>query len=189
MFEHLISPDFDTPEALPPSELASAAVRTMNWLDQPIEDPSPNAKSLARSAFAGLTDPSASPAITTKSILALRAPAAVRHLVDMLSAYDWDFVQQAAEIRGYIVKELLEASQNPDNKVKLKALGMLGTVTEVGAFTQRSEVAHKQEPAGDVEDRIRARLKAMLPPQQPTDDVEVKEIAVIRHEPPPPAAK
>lgn len=183
MFEQLVDPHFDTPEALPPDELASAAVRTMNWLDQPIEEASPSAKSLARSAFVGLTDPAAMPEATTKSILALRAPQAVRHLVDMLSAYDWQFVTQAAEIRGFIVAELLEECQNPDKRIKLKALSLLGDITEVGAFTQRSEVTHKVEPAGDVEERIRARLQAMLPPQQPIDDIEVKGIAVVRHEP------
>ena len=70
----------------------------------------------------------------------IETPAAVRHLVGMLTAYDWEFVQQAKELRGYTVAKLLEECENPNANVRLKALGLLGKVTEVGLFTEKIEV-------------------------------------------------
>lgn len=181
MFEALIDPKFDTPESLPPDELASAAIRTLGWLDNPLDnDPSPSAKTLARSAFASLTDPTTPPEITTKNILSLRAPQAVQHLVAMLGQYDHDFITQAKEIRAYCTNVLLEETKHSDSRIRLRATELLGKVAGVDLYMERSEVIHKVEPTGEIEDRIRARLKAMLPPQQAVDDVEVREIAVIK---------
>ena len=182
MFEHLTDPKFDTPESLPPDELASAAIRTLGWLDDPLDaDLSPNAKTLARNAFASLTDPSTPPEVTTRNILSLRAPQAVQHLVAMLGQYDHDFITQAKEIRAYCTNVLLAETNSGDARIRLRATELLGKVAGVDLYMERSEVIHKVEPAGEIEDRIRARLKAMLPPLQPVEDVEVREIAVIKH--------
>lgn len=89
---------------------------------------------------------------------AIETPAAVRQLVGMLTAYDWEFVQQAKELRGYIVAKLVEETQNPNASIRLKALGALGKVTEVGLFTEKIEV--KQAPASDAE--LDARIKDKL---------------------------
>lgn len=186
ILDHLVDPQFDTPDALPPGELFNAQVRTLNWLDEPLPPPDPNAKSLARSAFATLVDPNADTKVSTKNLLALRAPEAVQHLVQMLDAYSWEFVQEAAKIRGYICAQLLEESKAPDARVRLRSLELLGKLSEIGAFTERIEVTHKTEGADEIEERLRARLKSLLPPQQPIQDVEVQEIAVVKHTTPQP---
>jgi hypothetical protein len=46
----------------------------------------------------------------------------------MLTAYDWRFVQQAKELRGYAVAKLVEETANPNANIRLKALGLLGEV-------------------------------------------------------------
>ena len=94
----------------------------------------------------------------------------------MLSAYDWEFVNQAKEIRGYIVKSLLDETQSPDPKIRLKALQMLGNVTEVGAFTERIEITKKDASAEELTDRIRAKLAALLPKVIEVQDVSPKEV-------------
>ena len=182
ILEHLVEPIFDTSETLAPGEILSAQVRTLNWLETPVLAPDANDKSLARNAFASLVSPDENPERAKKNILALRAPEAVQHLVTMLDAYSWEFVQEAHKIRGYICAQLLEESKSPDARIRLRSVELLGKLTEVGAFTERSEVTIKHEDSGEIEERIRARLAAMLPPQQAPDDVEVKDIAVVRHE-------
>ena len=117
----------------------------------------------ARTAFENLTDPRVSEAEKKRSVAALRVPAAVRHLAGMLSEYDWAYVEQAKELRGYVVAGLLEKSKHPDAKVALRALQLLGTLTEVGSFTERIEVTKKDASADELEARIRAKLKTLLP--------------------------
>jgi hypothetical protein len=136
----------------------------------------------ARNAFAKITNPSLPDADKKKTLIALRTPQAVRHLAGMLSEYDWAFVEQAKEIRGYVVAKILEETTNGNASIRLQALKLLGTVTEVGSFTERTEVVHKNEDASAVEERLRARLRSLLPPVQEVQDTEIKEIAVVRHE-------
>jgi hypothetical protein len=183
ILHHLVDPDFDTPDALPPGEILSAQMRTLDWLDTPLAGAAPNDKSLARAAFASLVSPDEDPNRAKKNLLALRAPEAVQHLVTMLDAYSWEFVQEAHKIRGYVVAQLLELSSAGDARIKLRAIELLGKLTEVSSFTERIEVTHKTEGAEEIEERLRARLKSLLPPQQAVQDVEVQEIAVVKHEP------
>ena len=97
------------------------------------------------------------------SVLTLRVPEAVKHLAGMLTQYDWDYVEQAKELRGYVVAKVLEESKHPDAKIRLRALKMLGDITEVGVFTERIEITKKDVSANELEERIRAKLSSLLP--------------------------
>lgn len=183
MFDHLMDPKFDKLDEMPAMDIVGAQVRTMDWLDElelaDAKTATSGAQSLARDAFASLTATGVPPEDQRSSVLALRAPEAVRHLVGMLSAYDWQFVEQAAELRGYAVAKILEETKHPDAKIRLRALEMLGKVTEVALFTDRVEITRKDETSEVIEERVRARLKSLLPPQQTIEDAEIKAIAVV----------
>jgi hypothetical protein len=117
----------------------------------------------ARAAFATVTNPATSEAQANAALLKLRVPAAVQHLAGMLSQYDWAYVEQAKELRGYVVAKLLEETTHPDPRIRLRALELTGKLTEVGSFTERSEVIHKNASAGELEERIKERLARLLP--------------------------
>lgn len=183
LFEHLIDPDFDAladlPTGVAPAALLNAKVSTLDWLDEPLSEADQKSKTLAREAFGSVTDPNTPAEIQTSHIMQLRAPAAVQHLVGMLSAYDWDFVEQAKEIRGYVVAKLLEETKGPKDSTRLRALELLGKVTEVGSFTERIEITRKTEDTSVIEERIRARLQALLPPPMEVQDAEIKDVAIV----------
>ena len=82
----------------------------------------------------------------------------------MLTAYDWEFVNQAKELRGYTVSKILEETKHPDARIRLKALQMLGNVTEVALFTERVEVIKKDASEEEIEKRLRDRLAKFLTP-------------------------
>jgi len=173
MLEHLISDDLDpvisgvpptgfTPlEKASPENLIDAQAETAQWLeglgltDDKVKDQA--ATTTARAAFAAITM-GTTPANIQNALTSMKTPAAVQRLVGMLTAYDWEFVQQAKELRGYTVAKLLEETENPNANIRLKALGLLGKVTEVGLFTEKIEV--KQAPASDAE--LDARIKEKL---------------------------
>lgn len=127
-----------------------------------------------RSAFAAVTDVTIADVDKKKSLLALKVPDEVRHLAGMLTKYDWDYVEQAKQIRGFIVAQLLEESQNPDARIRLRALKLLGDVTEVGAFTTRVEVTKTDANLDELQERLRAKLAALLPRTVEVQTVEVK---------------
>lgn len=122
--------------------------------------------SAARDAFSKITLAHAAPNEITDALLSVKTPEAVRHLTGMLSAYDWEFVEQAKNIRGYAVAKILEETKNPDPKIRMRALDMLGKVTEVALFTERVAIRKEEPSDAELDDRIRARLekyRALLP--------------------------
>jgi len=123
----------------------------------------------ARKSFTNLV--SAAPAEITHTALAeVRTPKAVQHLVGMLTAYDWEFVEQAKSLRGYCVAKLLEEAENPSANIRLKALGLLGKVTEVGLFTDKIEVKQAEMSDAEIEQRIKDKLNKFM---QVVDVVDV----------------
>jgi hypothetical protein len=175
MLDHLL--DFD-PEVLPksqapspaekvmPVELLNGKINTNDWLkEMGIPDAetavSELEKQQARETFSALT--TASPIKEQHDLVSkIETPAAVRHLVGMLTAYDWEFVHQAKELRGYAVAKLVEETQSPNANIRLKALGLLGKVTEVGLFTDKIEVKKEEMSDTELEQRIKEKLNRFM---------------------------
>jgi hypothetical protein len=93
----------------------------------------------------------------------------------MLTAYDWEFVEQAKELRGYAVAQILEETKNPDSRIRLKALDMLGRVTEVALFTDRIEIKKTEMSDTELDQRIRDKLNKFM------GTVDVVEADIIDH--------
>jgi hypothetical protein len=94
----------------------------------------------------------------------------------MLTAYDWKFVEQATELRGYAVSQLLEETKHPDAKIRLKALELLGKVTEVALFTERVEVKKTDMTDAELDKRIKEKLERLAKIVDVTDVTDVTDI-------------
>jgi hypothetical protein len=187
MLEHLL--DFEPPiesadHVVPVSrvsapDLVAAQQGTLDWLTAvgaPTEDSADAqlAASLAQQAFTAVTTSTPTPD-QHAALLQLKTPPAVRHLVGMLTAYDWAFVEQARELRGYAVSQILEETKNPDPRIRLRALEMLGRVTEVALFTDRVEV--KKTGVNDAE--LDAKIKEKLARFMSVTDVSVSDVVAV----------
>jgi hypothetical protein len=149
-----------------PKEILEAKVSTDDWLKAlGAEDHAPvdpvYEKALAAQAFGSVASPSASPAQKRDAVMQLRTSESIRKISDMLSAYEWSFVDQAKELRSYIVSGLVEETKNPKPEVRLKAYKLLGEVTEVALFTQRTEIISSKLSDKEVEEEIRKRLERL----------------------------
>jgi hypothetical protein len=177
MLEHLIDGEFEpdvvdmttaTPlpiEKAAPADIIDAKVKTADWLKElELDDEAVESKAdaeAARKSFASLV--SGQPVVNTQQALTnVKTPAAVQHLVGMLTAYDWAFVEQAKELRGYAVAQILEEVKHPDARIRLKALDMLGKVTEVALFTERVEVKKTEMSDTELEARIKEKLNRFM---------------------------
>ena len=122
-----------------------------------------DAAASARTAFAAVTNPAMTDAEKKKAVAILRAPGQVNHIAGMLSEYDWEFVEQSKEIRGFVVAKLLEETKHPDARIRLKAIELLGKITEVGAFTERIQVTKVDATMDELQARLHAKLTSLLP--------------------------
>jgi hypothetical protein len=174
-------------EEAPPDQIIAAQVETGNFLDslgvQSDEAVIDQAQiSAAQEAFRVVLDPTEANTDRMRSkLLRVHTPPAVRHLVGMLTAYDWEFVEQAKELRGYAVSKILEETTHPDAKVRLRALEMLGKVTEVGLFTERIEIKKTDISDAEIDAKLMEKLTALRLIEDVTDkkadaeDIEVNE--------------
>ena len=148
------------------TDTVDAKINTNNWLKEyGSVDSEHIATALdtkaARISFANIV--SAAPEEITHTALAeVKTPAAVKHLVNMLTAYDWEFIQQAKELRGYAVAKILEEVENPNASVRLKALALLGKVTEVGLFTEKIELKKTEMSNTELDQRIKDKLNKFM---------------------------
>ena len=131
----------------------------------------------AREAFKVVVGPDSDEDQKTK-LVQLKTPEAVRHLTGMLSAYDWEFVEMAKELRGYTVAKLVEETKSPNANIRLKALGLLGKVTEVGLFTEKLEIKKTDLTEDEIDKKLKEKLAKFMDVTdvQPIEDIEVKQV-------------
>jgi len=176
MLDHLL--DFEPPvqphnpratkalDKASPDEILNAQVNTTAWMEKlGIDDDDTALKEAnhkaAQKVFTALA--TSAPVEETKTQLTtIKTPEAVRHLVAMLSAYDWEFVEQAKNLRGMAVAKILEETNHPDARIRLKALDMLGRVTEVALFTERIEVKKTDLSDTEIDKKIKEKLNKFM---------------------------
>lgn len=88
----------------------------------------------------------------------LSVPGTVVHLKALLDEYDHQVVQSAAQIRRYVTNKLIEESANPDARIRMRSLELLGKISDVGLFTDKTEVTLKHRPTEELEQLLRERL-------------------------------
>lgn len=141
------------------SQTLSAQAKTSEWLkafdDEDEEILSEAQQEKVADTFQALTrqDPR-----TKEKLLQLDLPEEIKSAVGMVTAYQWKFVEQAEELRSMSVAKIVKETEHPDARIRLKALELLGKVTEVALFTDRISV--KSEDVSDEE--LDARIKEKL---------------------------
>jgi hypothetical protein len=96
------------------------------------------------------------------SDLDLSRPPVVSHLSALLNEYDHSVVRSAAQLRTYITNKLLEETSNPDPRIRLKSLELLGKVSDVGLFTDKTEITMRHKPTEELEQLLRERLTKVI---------------------------
>lgn len=151
--------DFDPLENLTPAQTLNAQHKTSKWLESFQDDDEATLTEAQEEktvdAFNALTtrDPRAK-----ERLLQLDLPEEIKAAVGMVTAYQWKFVEQAENLRSMAVSKIVKEIEHPDARIRLKALEMLGKVTEVALFTDR--IAVKSEDVTDEE--LDARIKEKL---------------------------
>lgn len=91
----------------------------------------------------------------------------------LLDEYDFEVVRNAQQLRSYIKLKLLELSASNQEKTQLKALDMLGKMSDVGAFVERIEVNVTHRSTEELENELARKLSSYM---SDILDVESKNI-------------
>mgnify|MGYP003340836990 CR=1 FL=1 len=174
--------DFTPLEQLDAPQTLGAQKKTAEWLDQFVDEEdeaeilSNAQQQQVANAFAALTTNSPD---AKNQLLSLQVPEEIVNAVAMVSGYQWQFVQQANELRSMSVAKIVKETEHPDARIRLKALELLGKVTEVALFTDRVEVKKTDLSDAELEKQIRDKLQKYM---GKADIVDVEEVVVKKQQ-------
>ena len=106
----------------------------------------------------------------------INTPAKALMLSALLNEYDLDVVRNAQQLRNYIKLKYLELSDSGNPKVELKALEMLGKLSDVGAFTERIDINVTHRTTEELEADLAKKLSSYL---SDIIDVEAKDAGTM----------
>lgn len=119
-------------------------------------------KQEAAEIFKQFTDPEAKNTLNSTVNKALSTPATVQHLYMMLSDYDHQVVEEAVQLRRFVTNKLIEDAGLSDPRHRLKALELLGKISDVGLFSEKTEITVKNLSQEDLETQIKSKLYKIL---------------------------
>ena len=156
--------DFDSEEPTSFEKRVKIAAATAKiLLEAGAEIPStPEDKKEAEDVFKAFTDPNSTQAATSAINKALSVPSTVQHLYAMLQDYDHQVIDEAVQLRRFVTNKLIEDSGHTDARHRLKALELLGKISDVGLFTDKTEITIKSGSIDNLEDQIRSKLFKIL---------------------------
>ena len=88
----------------------------------------------------------------------LNTPGAVMHARALLSQFDHDFLTDALQIRNFVVAGLIDEARGDRAAVRVKALELLGKISEVSLFTDRVSHAVEGLSESEIDKKIAEKL-------------------------------
>lgn len=96
----------------------------------------------------------------TPKRVASSAEAAAAHA--LIKKFDFNAFSDALQARNFITNKLINLADCGDPKLELKALELLGKHSDIGLFTERSEITVHHTTSSALENSIKERIKRLL---------------------------
>jgi hypothetical protein len=87
----------------------------------------------------------------------------------MLREYNNPIVADAAELRLVVTNKLLDLASCGDPKIEIKATEMLGKISDVGLFSEKTEITVTYSNVSDIDNAIKDKIRKMLASHGVTD--------------------
>ena len=122
----------------------------------------------AKLAIAYADDPEKiSKKVTTKKAATL-TPASIVLTNNILQEFGHSVAESATQIRYLVTNKLLLESENDDPRIRIRALELLGKISDVGLFAEKTEVTVTHQSTEDLRNKLRGKLEKLV---QPVDDI------------------
>ena len=128
---------------------------------------------------------------TSKQVTAKKAatltPASLLLTDAILKEFGQSVVESALHIRHLVTNKLLIESDNPDPRVRMRALELLGKISDVGLFSEKSEITITHQSTDDLRAKLKGKLEKLVIGEVIEDavilDIDVdKELGLIEPE-------
>lgn len=98
----------------------------------------------------------------------LSAPRHIHHAAEakaasvLIKSFDFQAFTDVQQARAYVTNKLVKMTDCGDLKIEIKALELLGKHSDIGLFTERSEITVHYSTSKGLEDSIKERIKQLM---------------------------
>ena len=129
-------------------------------------DPSKEDKDVAaKLSLAYAEDPEKISKKVTAKKAATLTPASLLMTNSILQEFGQSVADSAIQIRHMVTNKLVLETDNPDPRVRIRALELLGKISDVGLFAEKSEVTITHQSTKDLKDKLRSKLAKLVNPE------------------------
>ena len=155
---------------------AEAACNTAMLLSEHGLDVEPNKEdqdTAAKLALAYAEDPEKTSKKVNNQRAAKLTPASLILTGNILKEFGHSVVESSVQIRHLVTNNLIDETENPDPRVRIRALELLGKISDVGLFSEKTEVTITHQTTDDLKERLRGKLMRLVNPE------DVEDAAII----------
>lgn len=99
------------------------------------------------------------------------SPAIAKAAFNIIRQHDYQTFDDAQQARNFITNKLVQLADCGDTKIEIKALELLGKHSDVGLFTNRSEITINHRSSESLENSIKERVKRLLNSSEDISDI------------------
>jgi hypothetical protein len=105
----------------------------------------------------------------------INTPKGAMQVRAVLDEFDMEVISNAKQIRNYVTNKLVIESTNMDARIRMKALELLGKLSDVGLFTERSEVTVSNKSTVELENVLKEKLRKLMGTESVSEAVIISE--------------
>tara|TARA_Y100001938_G_C8024852_1_gene397415 strand:+ start:178 stop:780 length:603 start_codon:yes stop_codon:yes gene_type:complete len=179
----VVEPEHGVPleTSKPPPDLkdrVEPAANTAKELGEHGLDVEPNKEDkdvAAKISVAYADDPERTSKKVTEKKLSTLTPASLILTDSILKEFGRSVVESAVQIRHLVTNKLLLETDNPDPRVRIRALELLGKVSDVGLFAEKSEVTITHQSTDDLREKLRSKLAKLVNPPEKIENAVIMD--------------
>ena len=167
------------PDELPPMDLkkrtdaVSETAKELATHGLDVEPTSEDKDIAAKISLAYADDPDATSKKVTTNKTATLTPASLILTNNILQEFGHSVVKSAVQVRHLVTNKLIDETENPDPRVRMRALELLGKISDVGLFAEKSEVTITHQSTDDLRAKLRDKLQKLAAPEEKIDEAVV----------------
>ena len=148
---------------------AEAACNTATLLAEhglDVEPTKEDQDTAAKLALAYAEDPEKTSKKVNNKRAATLTPASLIITGNILKEFGHSVVESSVQIRHLVTNKLIDETMNPDARVRIRALELLGKISDVGLFAEKTEVTITHQTTDDIKERLRNKLMKLVNPEE-----------------------
>jgi hypothetical protein len=116
------------------------------------------------------SDPDKTSKIASAARMSTLTPASIVLTNSILTEFGRSVVESSVQIRHLVTNKLLLETENPDPRTRIRALELLGKISDVGLFAEKSEITITHQSTDDLKAKLRRKLEKLVPVEEEAEE-------------------